>query len=682
MRKFIGLFVLVFNLAYAQQDLKAPSDLVNVFMGTSGDYGQLSPGASYPFSMLSISPETYPSNHTGYDHRAKEFLGFTHTRLQGVGCKGSGGNILIKPILNDDINTALIKENEYGKPGFYSVDFANKIKAAFTVSHNFGIHRYSFLDNAQVFVDLSKSTQNAFVGAEYQVGNQFIEGKISTRTTCFEGVYHFYFYIDFGKEARIEKIDEYQFIVNFKSSNPEVKVGFSSVSKDYAKKRALNNLSFDEVENLAISKWNDLLSRADVEDTDRERVGLFYSLLYRTLQAPFLISEEDGAYRTISGEMKKADFNVYHGWAIWDNYREIIPLYSLLFPDIYQDIVKSIANLYPYGKKNFATQHEPAPTVRTEHALVVLADALSKGFSIPVESIKEFLIEEAEALEFSSPDKALESCYDLWALSEIFRSIGDNFKADFFLKKAATYKDYWTKDFKDITAKDVDVMQARGLYQGTIWQYRWLVPYDVKGLIDLIGSEKEFENQLDTFFKGHYYNHANQPDIQTSSLYNATHSPYKSQGLLHELLIGETIQFYFNDNSKGIDPYIGRIYKNEPQAFLRTMDDDLGTMSAWFILRSLGISAANVGSNMFYLTAPIFEKVRIRNSVGTEVELTNVNREAYICKMYLDEGVFQRNYISHEALLKAKKIEYQTKKSPCIEWPLEEPWISNIKSDE
>lgn len=682
MRRFIGVFLIVFQLAYAQEIKREPSELVNVFLGTSGDYGQLSPGASYPFSMLSIAPETYPSNHTGYDNKSKQFLGVTHTRLQGVGCKGSGGNILIKPILNTDVNTELIKEKEVGKPGFYSVSFTNKITSAFTVSHNYGVHRYNFLDKAQVYVDLSKATQNAFVGADYNVGDQYLEGRISSKTTCSAGVYHFYFYIDFGKGAHLKKIGDYEFIVDFVNNNPEIKVGFSSVSKEYAKKRVQSKLSFDEIERLANAEWNDLLSRVEVADPDKGRVDLFYSLLYRTLQAPFLISEEDGFYRTINGELKKADFKVYHGWAIWDNYREIIPLYSLLYPDVYQDVVKSIANMYPYGKKNFATQNEPAPTVRTEHAVVVLADALSKGFSVPVERIKDYLMEEAEGLDFSSPDKALESSYDLWALSEIFKSVGDKVQADYFLNKAADYKGYWEKDFKDITVKDVDVMQARGLYQGTIWQYRWLVPYDIKGLIDLIGSEKEFEDQLDTFFNGHYYNHANQPDIQTSNLYNATKSPYKSQGLIHELLIGETIQFYFNDNSKGIDPYIGSIYKNQPQAFLRTMDDDLGTMSAWFVLRSLGFSAANVGSNMFYLTAPIFEKVHINNGNQTKLELTNRNREPYIHRVDLDNRLFQRNYIPYNVLLKAKKIEYQTKNSPSMEWPLERPWISNIKNDE
>ncbi|MCC9043683.1 glycoside hydrolase family 92 protein [Myroides sp. M-43] len=676
MKKLIILLFIAIQCGYGQKSKL--SDNVNVFLATSGDYGQLSPGASFPFSMLCISPETYPFNHTGYDNRAKLFKGVTHIRLQGVGCMGSGGNILIKPIMDNNLDTELIKKKEQGKPGYYKVEFTNKIKADFTVGHNYGVHRYYFPNKGQLLVDLSSATGGAFVGAQYQVSDHAIKGKISSKTTCSAGVYHFYFNLDFGKKATLRKISEYQFIVDFSCSEVEVQVGLSSVSEQYAQNRTAVGKSFENTKTLATQRWDELLSMARVSDKDDQRIKLFYSLLYRTLQAPYVISEEDGSYRTISGLLKKADFKVYHGWALWDNYREVIPLYSILYPQVYKDVVRSILNMYPYGKKDFSTLNEPGPTVRTEHALVVLADAVNKGYELPIDSIKEYLVREANQLDLSSADKALESCYDYWALSQILKSVQDTVKAKHYLDKAKEYKKYWLKDFKDIHVHDVDKMQARGLYQGTIWQYRWLVPYDIRGLIHLIGSEKEFEDQLDIFFQGHYYNHANQPDLQTSSLYNVTRSPYKSQRLIHDLLLNESIQFYFNDNSKGIDPYIGRIYKNTPQAFLRTMDDDLGTMSAWFVLRSLGFSAANVGSDIFYLNAPVFEKTIIRNNLV----ISNKERSSYIQEVEYNNKDYQRNYISYKELLGASNIIFKTSEKPNKQWPLEPLWISNIKQDE
>src|SRR5690606_7920155 len=137
---FLSVLVICFSAAaglsgtLVQENQQDPADLVNVFLGTSGDHGQLSPAASYPFSMMSIGPVTYPSTHTGYEYLAKEFLGFTHNRFEGVGCQGSGGNILVKPFLgNLPEKQKLIKVSEEANPGYYSVNFTNGIKTRFAV---------------------------------------------------------------------------------------------------------------------------------------------------------------------------------------------------------------------------------------------------------------------------------------------------------------------------------------------------------------------------------------------------------------------------------------------------------------------------------------------------------------------------------------------------------------------
>lgn len=677
MVKVLCFFLFFTSCVWAQPTLEDYSNKVNVFLGSSGDYGQLSPAASYPFSMLSIGPKTYPYNHTGYEYRAKTFEGFTHTRLEGVGCKGSGGNLLIKPILGADVNTQLYKIREEGTPGYYGVRFSNGVEASFAVTHNYGIHRYLFPDKANLYVDLSASSVDRFLSEDHEIGAHSISGTIRTRTTCDAGVYQIYYYLDFGEGSKVEKIGSHQFIVSYASSEAVVRVGMSSVDTSYARDRIVTD-TFEQTRLKAKKKWNALLGRIRIEDDSNEKVALFYSLLYRTLQAPFLISESDGCYRTISGEKKVADFNVYHGWAIWDNYRELFPLFSLFYPLHYRDMTLSIANLYPYGKKDFATLSEPAPTVRTEHAMVVLLDAIRKGVPIPVSSIKDYLLREAAALRFDSADKALESSYDLWALGELLKQIGCFDQAAIYTAKAKEYKKYWLKDFADLTRLDVDQMQARGLYQGTIWQYRWLVPYDVQGLVDLIGSEHDFITQLDAFFEGDYYNHANQPDLQVPGLYNASSQPWKSQKLYHELLEGEVVQFYFNDNSKGVDPYIGKIYKNQPQAFLRTMDDDMGTMSAWFVLRSLGFSAANVGEPYFYLTAPLFSKVTIQKENGQQLKLENKNKQVYIQGISIDRNEWPRNYLNYKEFLNTQKIQFHTGSTPKKNWPSQAVWRSSL----
>ncbi len=241
----------------------------------------------------------------------------------------------------------------------------------------------------------------------------------------------------------------------------------------------------------AAQAWHALLTRVRVRgDADRER--LFYSLLYRTLQSPYMVSGPDGRYRATDGSLQRARRPVYNGWAVWDNYHTQLPLLSLAYPTEFQDIATSLANLYRFGKKDFATQHEPSPTVRTEHAIVVLLDAYRKGYAVDLRGIRDSLVREVQRLDYSHPDKALESSYDTWALGQIMGILKEPQSAAFYQSKALEYKRYWQKDFQDMTQPDVDRLPARGLYQGTIWQYRWNVPFDIRGLQTLMGGEAAF----------------------------------------------------------------------------------------------------------------------------------------------------------------------------------------------
>lgn len=688
MKKIATLTIIFF--AIACQSLKknaakqlSPVKKVNVFLGTSGDHGQMSPSASSPFNMMSIGPQTYPHIHAGYEHLAKEFLGFTHSRIEGVGCMGSGGNLLIKPILNNDVNTALIKKKEQASPGFYSVEFENGIQAQMSVKHNFGIHHYEFpKKGAGLFIDLSHAFVNRFVAEEHTVEPYGIAGWIDTQTTCDKGIYRIYYVLEFSNLKTIKPISEHKYIITALSEakDIEVRVGFSSVSTAYAKAK-IETIPFDDLVAETTTDWNHLLKRIEVTG-EKEREDLFYSLLYRGLQAPFLVSESDGTYKAIDGSIQKSSSPIYNGWAIWDNYREQLPMLSLAYPERFGSIVKSIANLYPFGKNNWATKHEPSPTVRTEHAIVVLLDGYKKGYPVDFNSIKDSLIAEVDRLEYNAPDKALESSYDCWALSEILKITKDTLLSRKYLDKALEYKSYWKKDFSDLTQKDIDRMPVRGMYQGTVWQYRWFVPFDVSGLKAIIGGEKAFLLQLDQFFEEDNYNHANQPDLQVPGLYNASSQPWKSQKLFRNIMLDTLVQAYFNDNSKGIDSYIGKIYKNQPKAYIRTMDDDSGTMSSWFVMRSIGLSPANIGSPIYYLTAPIFENVNLNWANGKSflIKVHNYNKEHfYIQSASLNGQPLLRNWLTQEEISKGGTLIIETAAIPNKKWGIENQWISKIE---
>ncbi len=659
---------------------------VNVFLGTSGDHGQMSPSASSPFNMLSIGPQTYTHTHTGYEYYSKKYQGFTHTHLEGVGCTGSGGNILIKPIIDKEVNTLLLKSKQHASPGFYEVSFENGIHAAMSVSHNFGIEQYTFpksINENGLFVDLSFALANRFISEEHTIDKDVISGWIDTYTTCHGGVYRIYYALEFSNLNTFEKLNEHQYYVSLNKNTEKalVKIGLSSVSIKYAKNKLVET-DLNSIKEDSNKEWNLLLSQVNVQG-EEDREDLFYSLLYRGLQSPYKISEADGTYSAINGTVQKADFKVYNGWAIWDNYREQLPMISLLFPDKFGDISKSIANLYKYGKKDWATKHEPSPTVRTEHALVVLLDAYKKNYPVDFAPIKDSIIAEVNRLNFGAPDKALESSYDLFAASKIMKVLKDDELAKTYYTKSLDYKNYWKKDFADLTKNDVDRMQARGLYQGTIWQYRWFVPFDIKGLKNLIGGENQFIKELDQFFEENNYNHANQPDLQVPGLYNATDQPWKSQKLFRNILLDTVVQNYFNDNSKGVDPYVGRIYKNQPKAYLRTMDDDAGTMSSWFVMRSIGLSPVNIGTPVYYLTAPIFKKVIIDypNGKTFEIEVKNYHKDHfYIQSATLNGKSLNQNWLRHEDIVKGGKLIIDTSAIPNTKWGIENPFITDIET--
>lgn len=660
MKKYLYAWLLLPGSLLAQsktgkQNAASPASLVNVFLGSSGDHGQLSPAASYPFSMMSIGPQTYPNTHTGYEHNAVQFLGFTHNRMEGVGCMGSGGNLLVKPFTGTaPQQSSLIKTQEAASPGYYSAGFSNGLKAAFTVNGKQGKHHYRFPAGEKgLYFDLAHHLANRFVAEAHTVEGNALYGWIETGTTCNAGVYRVYYYLTADQPLQWKEGGNHTLAAMAPAATTDlnVSVGFSAVSTDYAK-ATVTTESFAQCKLASEREWNNILARIQVNG-DKENEQLFYSLLYRTVQSPYNITEPDGAYRGSDGSLQHTTDTAYNGWAIWDNYRTQLPLLSIAYPEKYRGMATSIAGLYQYGKKDYATQHEPSNTVRTEHAVVVLLDAYRKGYPVAWDKITDSLIKEVDSLDYSHPDKALESSYDTWALSQVLALQRKTALSEKYKQKALQYRDYWNREFKDLTRNDVDRMQARGMYQGTIWQYRWFVPFDTKGLISLTGGEQEYIAQLDHFFENDYYNHANEPDIQVPYMYNASVQPWKSQAYIHKYAADTVVQYYFNDNSRGIDPFVDKIYRNTPNSYIRTMDDDAGAMSAWYVLAACGLSPACVGWPVYYVSVPLFSSVTLQQPGNHSFTIQVKNyapHNKFIQAIQLNGKDLHRNWLTHQEL--------------------------------
>lgn len=670
--KKILLFLLLCYAAVAG----AQTERVNVFLGSSGDHGQLSPAASSPFHQLSILPYTNPATHTGYEYLAREIKGFTHNRLEGVGCMGSGGLILIRPFLENDTKT-LNKVGEQASPGYYALKTAEGIQVEVAVADDFGKEQYTFPTGKKgFFIDLGHAFNGAFVDNEFTQAGNFLLGKVRAKTTCHVGTYTIYYALEIPEASGWRKQGNKIWVdLKEKTTKADINIAFSAVNQNDAKS-ALSEyakLDFETLKKRSTDRWRNSLSVLKVKG-DSDKVNLFYSLLYRSLQSPYVISNIQGDFRGTDGKIHHSKERRYHGWAIWDNYKTQLPLLELLDPQMYQDVVSSIADLYRYGKFDFAGPYEPANSVRTEHAAVVLLDAVKKGYRVDIEGIKDSLIHDTLRFDFSKPDKYLEACYDMWAMAKLFPQ-----ESNTYLERAKTYKSIWNKDFKDLTKRDVDRMSARNMYQGTIRQYRWNVPFDVAGLKLLAGGEGDFIKQLDEFYDGYYFNRANEPDMQSLTLYNASKTPWRYQEWVHRIALDTTIQYYFNDNSRGIGAHIDRIYKNEPKAFVRTMDDDAGAMSSWWVLSAIGLQQPLVGEPVFYINVPFFNEIILdNNGHPLTIEVPNASdKKRYIKSVKLNGKDLGRLWITHDELRKGGTLYIESTEKPT-DYGAFNNWTSNI----
>ena len=677
-----GLFLCSAITGMSQQ--KDVTELVNVFLGSSGDHGQLSPAASYPFSTLSICPLTDPATHTGYEFLAKKVLGFTHNRMEGVGCKGSGGNILITPFSGSryDARQPLMKAGETAGPGYYHCRFTNGIQAAIAVEQQNGIHHYTFPKGSKgIHVNLAQATGNAFVAETHTVEGNVMYGFVDSRTTCNVGVFRTYYRIELNQPVAWISLGKAQLVamLNTDSTDVLLRISFSSVDEAHATAKQ-SRWSADSIRAKSQQEWGRLLQTIAVTG-GKEQQALFYSLFYRTLQSPYVISEADGQYRNIDGSLATATQKRYNGWAIWDNYKTQLPLLSILYPEMYQDVVTSLANLYRYGKKDFATGKEPSNTVRTEHAIVVLLDAYRKGFTVDFAEIRDSLLAETDRLDVATPDKALESAYDAWAMAEILKILKEDSLSQVYRLKAARYKTVWEKEFKHLDKPDVDKMAARGMYQGTIRQYRWSVPFDVKGLREIAGGEEAFRAQLNEFFDEEYYNRTNEPDMQAPALYNATSEPWKYQALIQKFTSDTIVNYYFNDNSRGIGAEIDRIYKNRPDAYIRTMDDDAGAMSGWYVLSALGLQPACVGWPVYYLNVPLFASASVKWPGGKSFAVSVQHFKpgnCYISEVFLNGKKLSRNWLTHQEIMAGGRLIITASARPDTMLQDKEPWFSDM----
>jgi putative alpha-1,2-mannosidase len=646
---------------------KAPVDVVDTFVGSSGDHGQLTPAASAPYGMIELAPDTQPATHAGYDFDATTLIGFSHTRAVGVGCHGAGGDLRVSVgYEGDTASWPVDKASERAGPGWYHVRYGTRpIDADLAAGANYGISRFTVTQGGRVVVtiDPSRGYAKRYPAQWAAAHDGALTGTMTGGTVCSRGIYHLHFaarLLHNGVAVPGTPVPDGDQTIRYtldvhKGDTITLRTALSTVSPEDAGRTldtTLGTASIDTVRAQTREAWNALLSRVQVTAPADIR-SLFYSMLYRTFQTPVRIDAFGTARRSDGAAVSVADgHHFYSQWSLWDNYRTQIPLVALLDPASGSDIATSLAALYQAGEAQWATLTEPFITVRTEHAGIALLDLYRKhigGFdpaaTLPLIAAN---VDKAPAV---APDELIEKAYDQWAVAELADDLGDKAVAQDFRRKSLSYRTMWLTTFRDLGV-DADVVKAHGLYQGTLWQYRWAPVFDLDWLQHEALGDARFDRELAHFFDASLYNMTNEPDIQVPFLFARTRDPARMDRLVARLRTDPVPQPYTNEGK--VDPVqVERSFALSPVGFATGMDDDQGAMASWYIWASLGLYPLTPGKPDYVITAPgvAHATIDVGNGKTFTIERIGPATAKIVKAITLNSRAVEGRIISHDAIV-------------------------------
>ena len=642
---------------------------VNLFIGTSGDNGQVAPGAAAPFGMVCVCPDNDPRSHAGYDYAVTKVSGISVNRLSGVGCSGGGGNLRIRPVAPSQ-ELHIKKSREKATPGYYSTAFTNGIKTELTATNAMAVERYKFPRSlsAALWIDFASTFEDVATCHYKRISETCIEGYVQAKNVCGHGCYKLYFSLNTSQPFQLEEQKETTACLTFgkKVRSVEVRIGLSALSSELASWECARweKMDFEDVKSRTADQWEKQLSAIDVKGGKKDDRVIFYTSLYRTYLSPADVSSPDGAYLGTDGKVYiSEDFRYYSNWSLWDTFCTKFPLLVLTEPAKMRDMATSLIHLYATGKKDWSTGFESTPTVRTEHAVILLLDAYRKGITnLDFRKGYAGMKQEMERLPMRSPDQKMESAYDLWAMARIAEIIGEKADSEQYRQRSVSlFEETWKKEFMNVTPA-FEVMKNNGLYQGTRWQYRWAAPQYIDKMIEWVGQDS-LRSQLTYFFDHHLYNQGNEPDIHVPYLFNRLGAPEKTQQIVRSLMTEPMIHKY-GGNSEFKTPYLGKAFKNAPEGYSPEMDEDDGTMSAWYVFGAMGFYPLLVGDEYYDLTSPLFDRVLLRLTNGNVLTIQTEGRkkkDAPIKSIHFNGKKIADYRISHNELIKGGELIYNYK---------------------
>lgn len=703
----IGLLALASLLFSCTQTPQSLTAYVDPFIGTGG-HGHTFPGATLPFGMVQLSPDGRTEGWdwcSGYHYSDESLLGFSHTHLSGTGI-GDYGDILFVPQTGEvnpipgtvedpdaGYRSRFSHENEEAGPGYYRVFLSDPgIEAELTATTRCGAHRYSYPKNeeASLLIDLAHGINDRpeelmirKVSDTEVEGYRISNGWARRQTVYFAARFNtpmqeFGIFENDQKTTDTEKTGRNikGYMTFGKLEQPlEIQVALSPTGTEGAwlnLESELPEFAFETVRDRAAQKWEAALSAIEVEG-DKDEMTKFYTALYHTMIAPNTYTDADGSYRGHDGEIHQIEEgNYYTVFSLWDTYRALHPLYTLIDPARVNEWINTFLLQYRQGGRLPVWELAANETdcMIGYHSVSVIADAYMKGirnydaglaleamvhsatlnhFGLASYKAKQYipLTEESESVS-----KTLEYAYDDWAIAQMAAEMGEEEIHKTFLKRGQYYKNLYDPESGFMRAKanegwfsPFDPREVNFNYtEANSWQYSFYVPQDVSGLVALSGGEQTFVEKLDRLFSESsetsgrqqaditgligQYAHGNEPSHHMAYLYNYLGQPWKTQERVREIMRD--------------------LYTIQPDGY--SGNEDCGQMSAWYVMSAMGLYAVAPGSPVYLLGSPAFEKVTLHLPDGKEfvIEAKGNSREnIYIAGASLNGENLPKSFLNH-----------------------------------
>ncbi len=735
---FLALFLLLTVNTFCQQNSNF-TDFVNPFLGTGG-HGHTFPGASVPFGMVQLSPDTRME---GWDACSAYYgtdtiiYGFSHTHLSGTGCSDYG-DILVMPVTG---NVSLANYGyrsrfhqdgggEQAKAGYYKVYLDKyRITAELTTTKRAGFHRYTFpaSRNAGIVIDL-KHRDKVLESSLRLVSDTEVEGMRISRAWAQRQIV--YFVARFSKpftSCRINNHDEniligkeikYDSIIScfsFSTNENEkilVKVGLSAVSCDGARKNLdaeIPGWDFDKTVNYASLAWDNELGRISVDGGTPEQKITFYTALYHAFLAPNLYMDVDGNYRGRDLKVHHADgFNYYTVFSLWDTYRAAHPLYTLTEPKRDNDFIKTFLRQYEEGGMLpvWELSGNETECMIGYHSVPVIVDAYLKGIrnfdaGEALEAMKHSAEQDRFGLKYyrsqgfipgdkesESVSRTLEYCYDDWCIAQMAKSLGkeDDYKT--YIQRAQYYKNIFDPSTGFMRAKmnntwfsPFDPAEVNFNYtEANAWQYSFYVPQDMDGFISLYGGREKFAEKLDAMFSAESNTTGREQSDISGMIGQYAHGNEPSHHMAY-------LYDYAGQPWK-TQELVHRICKD---LYTNARDglcgnEDCGQMSAWYVLSAMGFYSLTPGSQVYAIGSPLFPmtSIHLENGKTFTIKAEGLSgNNFYIQSAKLNGVSYSKSYITHSDILSGGELTFIMGSAPNKDWgshPGEFPF-SSIKDE-